>query len=60
MQNLDYLFQILKKCDIYVVVLHAIVTADWVIRYNGPGNSEDYTYAIAVDANDNVYVIGYS
>jgi len=32
----------------------------WVRRYNGPGNSHDYTSAIAINGSGNVYVCGYS
>jgi uncharacterized delta-60 repeat protein len=33
---------------------------DWAIRYNGPGDSFDFAFALAVDSSENVYVAGES
>jgi hypothetical protein len=30
---------------------YAQVTEQWVRRYNGPGNDEDYTHDLVIDAN---------
>ena len=32
----------------------------WVVRYNGPGNTDDRAEAMAIDTLDNVYVTGMS
>ena len=36
------------------------VDTAWVKTYNGPGNSSDHAYAVAIDDSGNVYVTGHS
>ena len=46
--------------DFATVKYDASGTEQWVARYDGPLNSDDEVFAIAVDNNRNVYVAGFS
>jgi len=49
---------ILSIILLFTLPLFAQVDTAWVRRYNGPGNSLDAVYAMAVDGSGNVYVTG--
>ncbi len=44
--------------DFYTLKHSPTGTQLWVRTYNGPGNRNDYAYALAIDSENNVYVTG--
>jgi uncharacterized delta-60 repeat protein len=46
--------------DITTVKYNSTGVQQWVQTYNGPGNSTDYPYAIAVSPSGDVYIAGYA
>ena len=46
--------------DAYAMRYNAIGDTLWTYRYDGTAFSDDYAYAMAIDANENVYLTGKS
>lgn len=46
--------------DIVTIKYSSDGTVQWLQRYNGPGDSTDFGYSIAVDGSGNVYITGES
>ncbi len=57
--NTIYLATIIMQF-LFISILNAQVTQEWVSRYNGPGNNEDVAFSIVLDGSGNVYVTGLS
>lgn len=46
--------------DYATIKYHPNGDTAWIRRYNGPANSSDYAYGIALDSSRNIYVTGQS
>ena len=49
---------VFRQDDYVTIKYNSSGTADWVSRYDGPGNFNDIPYGIAIDKFSNVYVTG--
>jgi uncharacterized delta-60 repeat protein len=48
------------RVDCVTIKYNALGMEQWVVRYNGPGHSEEWAVALALDAAGNVYITGSS
>jgi uncharacterized delta-60 repeat protein len=46
--------------DFIIINLTTAGDTNWVYLYNGPGNSDDYSYSLVYGADDNIYAAGSS
>lgn len=46
--------------DYATVKYNADGVQQWVARYNGPANADDYAFDLKIDSQGNVYITGYS
>ena len=49
-----------SQSDYTTIKYNSAGAEQWIAQYNGPGNNSDIATAIQVDANDNVYITGFS
>lgn len=59
-KNFVYTFLLISIFSIHLTSYAQTVTEEWVARYNGPGDSLDFSSAITVDGFGFVYVTGWS
>lgn len=50
---------IFLSCILTTHIFSQSIAQQWVTRYNGDANTNDFSYALTLDQNDNVIVTGY-